>query len=211
MQYMRLNHCNCGFCPSDIERNPLASPQSRGCVRLINAGESSPAPSWWATYLEVSSWMAACPGPVALASPASAAGNHWLPSVAVTGIRGFCRAMPSIAFLNLADTSRCWPVSVRLFRARAVRPNCRYDDTQRCVSERNSRDRRDLLQRAGILQMSLKLAEPIKGEIARFFREPRQLVHTRRVCQIARKVLRKIICKVTRVEAQCSRNTQQSA
>ena len=64
-------------------------------------------------------------------------------------------------------------------------------------SERDSCRRRDRLQRAVILQMRLKQAEPIKGELSGLFRAPRQLVHTRRVCQIACKVLRQIICKVT--------------
>ena len=45
--------------------------------------------------------------------------------------------------------------------------------------------------------MRLKLVETIKGKLSGPFREPRQLVHTRRVRQIARKELRQIICKVT--------------
>src|ERR1039457_2242640 len=39
--------------------------------------------------------------------------------------------------------------------------------------------------------------EPIKGEFPGLFRKPRQLVHTRRVRQIACKESRQIICKVT--------------
>ena len=64
-------------------------------------------------------------------------------------------------------------------------------------SERDSCGRRDRLQRAVMLQMRLKQAEPLKGELSGLFRESRQLVHTRRVRQIACKVLRQIICKVT--------------
>ena len=68
-------------------------------------------------------------------------------------------------------------------------------------SERDSRRRRDRLQRAVILQMRLKQAEPIKGELSGLFREARQLIQTRRVRQIACKVLRQIIRKVTRCVA----------
>ena len=60
-------------------------------------------------------------------------------------------------------------------------------------SERDSRRRHDRLQRAVILQVRLKEAEPIKGELSGLFRESRQLVHTRRVRQIACKLLRQII------------------
>ena len=53
--------------------------------------------------------------------------------------------------------------------------------------------------------MRLEQAEPIKSELPGLFREPRQLVHTRRVRQIACKVLRQIICKVTSVPELASR------
>jgi hypothetical protein len=48
-----------------------------------------------------------------------------------------------------------------------------------------------------LLQMRLKLAKPIKGELSGLFREPGQLVDTRRVRQMACRVLRQMNCKVT--------------
>jgi serine/threonine protein kinase len=43
----------------------------------------------------------------------------------------------------------------------------------------------------------LEQAKPIKGKLTGLFRESRQLIHTRRVRQIACKDLRQIICKAT--------------
>jgi integrase/recombinase XerD len=43
----------------------------------------------------------------------------------------------------------------------------------------------------------LKPAEPIKGELSGLFRERSYVFHTWRVRQIADKLLRQIICKVT--------------
>jgi RHS repeat-associated protein len=57
-----------------------------------------------------------------------------------------------------------------------------------------------VLQRAVILQMRLKQAETLKGELSGFFRETCQLVHTRKIRQIACKVLRQITRKVTAAE-----------
>jgi len=47
-----------------------------------------------------------------------------------------------------------------------------------------------------ILQMGLKETEPIKGERSGLFRKFRQVLHIRRVRQIAGKFLRLIFCKV---------------
>lgn len=63
-------------------------------------------------------------------------------------------------------------------------------------SERDPR-RRDRFQWALAFEMGLEQAKPIKGTLSGLFRDSRQLVHTRRVRQIACKLLRHIICKVT--------------
>jgi len=62
---------------------------------------------------------------------------------------------------------------------------------------RNARCRRDRLQRPIIFEVRLEQVESIKGAFSGLSRKPRQFVHTRRIRQIACKVLRQIICKVT--------------
>ena len=46
-------------------------------------------------------------------------------------------------------------------------------------------------------QVRLEQVEAIKGALSSLSRKPRQFVHSRRIRQIACKVLRQIICKVT--------------
>ena len=62
--------------------------------------------------------------------------------------------------------------------------------------KRDRRCCRDAFQRAAILQVGLEETEPGKGELSGLFRQPRRVVHTRRVRQLPGKVLRLIICNV---------------
>jgi hypothetical protein len=148
---------------------------------------------------------------VALASPATAAGNHWPPSVRQAassflrlrgggtrpeGSRGtWCRTLPASALACRSPRRRpahSLPVRTKTSRSQSVlcHPSMRG-------SVRNSGSSRHGQQRLVLFKVRLEQTEPIERQSPGGIREARQFVHTRTVCQIFLTDLCHLILKVT--------------